>query len=112
MRTPRRVFFVVEGELTLTLAGETHLLQRGGYAYIPPASAFSVKNGSAEAARFHWIRKTYEAVEGLDVPGAFVTNEREIAPTPMPDTDGKWATTRFVDPADLRHDMHVNIVHL
>ena len=28
----------------------------------------------------------------------------------MPDTDGKWATTRFVDPADLRHDMHVNIV--
>ena len=29
---------------------------------------------------------------------------------PMPDTDDKWATTRFVDPADLRHDMHVNIV--
>ena len=30
----------------------------------------------------------------------------------MPDTDGKWATTRFVDPADLRHDMHVTIVTL
>ena len=28
----------------------------------------------------------------------------------MPDTDGRWATTRFVDPADLRHDMHVTIV--
>jgi (S)-ureidoglycine aminohydrolase len=28
----------------------------------------------------------------------------------MPGTEGRWATTRFVDPADLRHDMHVNIV--
>ena len=28
----------------------------------------------------------------------------------MPDTNGGWATTRFVDPADMRHDMHVNIV--
>ncbi len=29
---------------------------------------------------------------------------------PMPGTDGAWATTRFVDPDDLAHDMHVNIV--
>jgi len=28
----------------------------------------------------------------------------------MPDTEGRWATTRFVDPDDLAHDMHVNIV--
>ena len=28
----------------------------------------------------------------------------------MPDTEGRWATTRFVDPADLRHDMHVTVV--
>jgi (S)-ureidoglycine aminohydrolase len=28
----------------------------------------------------------------------------------MPGTDGRWATTRFVEPTDLRHDMHVNIV--
>jgi (S)-ureidoglycine aminohydrolase len=28
----------------------------------------------------------------------------------MPNCDGVWATTRFVDPADMRHDMHVNIV--
>jgi (S)-ureidoglycine aminohydrolase len=104
------VFFVVEGELTVTLFGKTHLMRPGGYAYIPPASGFSVRNESTEAVRFHWIRKAYEAVDGLDTPEAFVTDENEIAPTPMPGTDGKWATTRFVDPADLRHDMHVNIV--
>lgn len=29
----------------------------------------------------------------------------------MPDTDGKWSTTRFVGPEDMRHDMHVAIVN-
>lgn len=104
------VFFVVEGELTVTLAGTTHLMRPGGYAYIPPASAWSVKNEGREAVRFHWIRKAYEAVDGLDAPEAFVTSEQDIAPTPMPGTEGKWATTRFVDPDDMRHDMHVTIV--
>ena len=28
----------------------------------------------------------------------------------MPGTNGTWATSRFADPADIRHDMHVNIV--
>ncbi len=41
-----------------------------------------------------------------------VVNERDIEPDPMPGTDGRWATTRFVDPSDLRHDMHVTIVTL
>ncbi|MBL8902708.1 MAG: cupin domain-containing protein, partial [Rhizobiales bacterium] len=60
--------------------------------------------------KFHWIRKAYDFVEGLDVPEAFVVNEKDIAPIPMPDTNGVWATTRFVSPDDLRHDMHVTIV--
>ena len=104
------VFFVVEGELTIRLDGTAHVMRPGGYAYIPPASALSVRNEGAEAARFHWIRKAYETVEGIEAPEAFVTNETEITPAPMPGTEGKWATTRFVDPADLRHDMHVTIV--
>ncbi|MCT7654369.1 cupin domain-containing protein [Oceanimonas sp. NS1] len=60
--------------------------------------------------RFHRLRKAYEYVDGIDVPEAFVTNENDIAPTSMPDTNDVWATTRFTDPTDLRHDMHVNIV--
>jgi (S)-ureidoglycine aminohydrolase len=30
----------------------------------------------------------------------------------MPETKDRWGTTRFVEPTDLRHDMHVNIVTL
>lgn len=104
------VLFVVEGELTLTLEGVTHVMGPGGYAYIPPDSNWTVHNSGAEHLRFHWIRKAYEYVDGLGVPEGFVTNEQDIEPTAMPDTDGRWATTRFVDPADLRHDMHVTIV--
>ena len=106
------VLFVVEGEIELQLAGETHALAAGGYAYIPAGMAWKLRNRSDEKAIFHWIRKAYEAVEGLPYPDPIITSDDAVAPTPMPDTDGKWATTRFVEPTDLRHDMHVNIVTL
>ena len=106
------VLFVVEGELAVTVGGRKHLMRPGGFGFIPPASDWSVRNETGEPARFHWIRKAYDFVDGIPAPEAFFTNEAEIAPTPMPDTDGRWATTRFVDPADMRHDMHVTIVTL
>ena len=104
------VLFVVEGELTVELGGETHRLEPGGYAFLPPASRWTVRNEGSAPVRFHWIRKAYERVDGIAVPDAFFVNEKDIAPTPMPGTEGKWATTRFVDPEDVRHDMHVTIV--
>ena len=104
------VLFVVEGELSLTLAGERHRMTPGGYAFIPPGSDWQVKNEADAPVRFHWVRKAYERVEGIEVPEALVTNENDLEPNPMPGTEGRWATTRFVDPNDVRHDMHVNIV--
>ncbi|WFE70008.1 bifunctional allantoicase/(S)-ureidoglycine aminohydrolase [Halomonas sp. M1] len=104
------VLFIVEGELTLTLKGEKHVMQPGGYAFLPPGTRWEAHNTSDAPVRFHWVRKAYEQVEGIDVPAPFVTNENDIEPTAMPGTDEKWVTTRFVDPADIRHDMHVNIV--
>jgi (S)-ureidoglycine aminohydrolase len=104
------VLFVVEGEVTVFLDGEHHVLTPGGYAYLPPASDWTLKNESGAVARFHWVRKAYEFVEGIEAPDALFLNENDIAPTPMPDTNGAWATTRFVDPTDLRHDMHVTVV--
>ncbi|MBI1622492.1 bifunctional allantoicase/(S)-ureidoglycine aminohydrolase [Aquamicrobium zhengzhouense] len=104
------VLFVVEGEVTVTLDGDKHVLTPGGYAYLPPASGWTLRNESTATTRFHWIRKAYEFVEGIDVPDPLFLNEKDIAPSVMPDTNGAWATTRFVDPEDLRHDMHVTVV--
>ena len=104
------VIFVTAGELTLTLGDEDHRLTEGGYAYIPAGTTWRLWARGSEPARFHWVRKIWEPAEGIEKPTAFVTNERNIAPIAMPDTDGRWATTRFVEPSDLRHDMHVNVV--
>jgi (S)-ureidoglycine aminohydrolase len=105
------VLFVVAGGLTLTLGDATHELAEGGYAFIPPGQEWTLHNRGEAVATFHWIRKAYQVVEGIDVPEAFVTNESEVAGGEMPGTDGVWTTQRFADPSDVRHDMHVNIVN-
>lgn len=104
------VIFVTEGELWLSLDGREHDLGPGGYAYIPPGCAWRAHNGTDHPARFHWLRKLYEPAPGIGTPAAFVTSDQDLAPVAMPDTGGRWATTRFVEPDDLAHDMHVNIV--
>lgn len=104
------VLFVVEGQMSLDLAGQRHAMAAGGYAYLPPGARWTLRNDSLSPVRFHWIRKSYERVEGIAIPEAFVTSDAAVPPVAMPGTDGKWATTRFADPSDIRHDMHVNIV--
>jgi (S)-ureidoglycine aminohydrolase len=106
------VLFVVDGMAELTIEGVTHALGAGGYAYLPPGCTWTLHNRQDRSTTFHWIRKAYQRVAGLDAPEPVIASEREIEPAPMPETDGAWATTRFVDPADLRHDMHVTIVTL
>jgi (S)-ureidoglycine aminohydrolase len=104
------VLFVVEGQVELRNSNGTHVLREGGYAYLPAGSGWTLHNRSDKKATFHWVRKRYEAVNGIPAPEAFVTSDAETAQIAMPDTNGAWATTRFVEPTDLRHDMHVNIV--
>jgi len=104
------VLFVVDGAVTLTIEGTPHRLEPGGFAYIPPGTDWRLRNRGGAPARFHWIRKAYEPVDGLAAPRPVISSDREVAPDPMPGTNGAWATTRFVSPDDLSHDMHVTIV--
>ncbi len=105
------VVFLMEGHLTLTLDGTVHEMGPGGYAFLPPGTDWQIRCVGAEPARFHWIRKAYQIVDGIRSPAAFVTNETEVEAVAMPGTNGVWATQRFVDPTDIGHDMHVNIVN-
>ena len=104
------VVFVTAGALVVTIEGERHVLEAGGYAYLAAGSSWSLANEGAAVTSFQWIRKAYEAVDGIAPPESFVTSDQEVMPREMPGTNGAWATTRFVDPDDLSHDMHVNIV--
>ncbi len=100
---------VAEGEGRLTLEGDTHMLRPGSFAFLPPRSQWTLLNDGAAPLRLHWIRKRWQQVPGLAPPEAIVSHDDDQPVNWMPDTD-LWGTTRFADPADLRHDMHVNIV--
>ncbi len=107
------VLFVVEGELKLTIGDEAHDLRAGSYAYLPAGSSWTlhVDEAAGGPGRFHWIRKTYQKVEGIETPEPFVTHETDVEGAPMPGTEGRWTTQRFVGLDDIRHDMHVTIVN-
>lgn len=101
--------FVAEGELTLSLGSREVVLKAGGFCYLPPAYPWSVRNDSEGLAKFHWIRKRWVPAQGL-TPAEPVVSSDEAEPIDwMPGTKA-WGTTRFLDPTDMSHDMHVNIV--
>ncbi len=104
------VLFFVGGSATISFGGKQAELAPGSYVYLPAGLDWQLENTSSSPCHFHWIRKRYQPVEGIDPPDAFITTDAETTPIEMPDTDGVWATSRFVDPFDLRHDMHINIV--
>ena len=110
--TAQGALFVVDGEVRIDVAGQTHVLTAGGFAWLAPGSRWTLRNTGAGLARFHWIRKAYEPIRGVPAPASFVSSDQTVAPAFMPDVNGVWATTRFIDPDDIRFDMHLNIVTL
>jgi (S)-ureidoglycine aminohydrolase len=102
--------FFTDGTATLSIDGTPHSTTSGSYAFIPPGTPWTLHATGQTPARFHWIRKIYEAIPGIPMPQPFVTHDDDQPLHTMPDTNGVWGTTRFVDPTDLRHDAHVNIV--
>lgn len=102
--------FVTKGSLSVTCNATTHELSEGGFAYLPAGADWSLHNTSDAPCGFHWIRKAWQPAPSVDRPDPIFTNEQVITPNTMPDTNGAWATTRFMDPEDLRHDMHVTVV--
>lgn len=104
------VLFVLKGKAKLDLEGLKHTLRPGSYVFVAPGAKWSFQAEGDAPCSFLWIRKRWEPAEGVTLPESFVTHEQEISHHEMPDTKGSWTTARFVEPDDLRHDMHVNLV--
>jgi len=102
--------FVTAGEVSLTLNGQARGLGLGDFAFLPAGCDWQLRNQGSETAVFHWIRKRFQPAPGLAAPDPVFASDRELNPVALPHTDGRWATTRFIDPADVRYDMHVDIV--
>jgi len=104
------VLFVTEGQLQLTLDGEKHQLVSGSFVFIPAGSVWALHNTGEQQAGFHWVRKAWQQVDGIEPPPVIISSDDSVEPRVMPDTQGVWATSRFIEPDDLRYDFHVNIV--
>ena len=105
--TAEAALFVTEGALELTVDGAARTARAGCQAYLPAGARWTAR--APAGARFHWVRRRFQPAEGLDRPEPFVAHEGDVAPIPMEGAPG-WTTRRWVDPADLRHDFHLNLV--
>lgn len=108
--TGQGAFFVLSGGVEIELADRTERLGPGGFAWIAPGKHYRISNAGSVPAVCHWIRKAYEPVEGIPVPESFALDAETVTPAAMENADGRWLTTRLIDPDDMGHDMHVNIV--
>ena len=88
------VLFVVEGEITLSYNDQKTILTAGGYAYLPVGCQWTLHNTAQNPAHFHWIRKRYQAVEGiapLNLSSPTTTPSRQRRSLPMVMAHGRRA---------------------
>jgi (S)-ureidoglycine aminohydrolase len=100
--------FVLDGELTVAIDDGSHLLRKGGFAFAPAGSAWSLRNTGRDAARFLWLRKPFEPLAGHG-PSAIAGHEQDVPRVVNRTSESKW-TTNLIPVDDLAYDMHMNIV--
>ena len=94
--------YVVDGAITLN----DRALARGGFAFLPPGSAYDVAGGRADARLLVFVR-IYEPLAGHDAPAAFTGHEDEIAETPF--LGDPHARLKVLIPDTPGADMAVNV---
>ncbi|KAF0283814.1 bifunctional allantoicase/(S)-ureidoglycine aminohydrolase [Spiribacter roseus] len=105
-------YFVLAGTLEIAYADRTERLGPGGFAWMAPGERYTVTNPGTGPVTFHWIRKAYQPVADIATPASFSAPADSVAPVAMANAEGRWRTTRLIDPDDIAHDMHVNVVSL
>jgi (S)-ureidoglycine aminohydrolase len=99
--------YVLEGSVELTLDGGGHKLREGGFAWCPPGASYRLKGGQGVAARVLWLRRRYEQVQGLAVPGPIISREQDVPALPE-DTYLEQHLIPYENPA---FDMGVNLLN-
>jgi len=98
-------FFVIGGELALTLDGKRHALREGGYALVPPTCRFEAKAGPATTLLL--LRKRYETAAGIPLYPPLVGNQAEVKGDVYAGDAG--ALLQLLVPDDLAYDLAMNI---
>jgi (S)-ureidoglycine aminohydrolase len=99
-------FFLLSGAATLTIDGNGHYLDEGGFALIPHTSAFEL--AATEQAVIISLRKRFEPAEGLIQPESIVGNESDVPANVWLGIEGARLQTLIPDDRP-EYDMHMNI---
>jgi (S)-ureidoglycine aminohydrolase len=99
--------YVLEGEISLSYQAKQHSLVKGGYAWLPPHSAFCFKNKKEATSRIVWLRRKYFPVEGVKVPDPIIANEKDVKAFPE-DTYMEQHLIPYENPA---FDMAFNLLN-
>ena len=97
--------YVLNGELDLEYMGKTHKLNEGGFCWLPPQSVSGFVNKSDKLSRVVWIRRRYEKIDGIAIPDAIISNERDVPADPV-DTYMEQHLTPYESPG---FDMGINL---
>ena len=98
-------FYLLEGDLQLSLGDKNHVLKTGSFFWLPPHLPFSFNNPGDEDARGLWIRRRYVEVEGINIPDPIIAHESDVAAEPV-DTYMEQHLTPY---EQLGFDMGINI---
>lgn len=81
----------------------------GSYAYVPPATRFTLRNESADPVRVIALRKRYEPLPGLAAPEAILSHRDAVPVTNHTGLEGRGF--QFLLPSgDLRFDFEMNLM--
>ncbi len=77
----QRVVYVLNGTVTVTISGEEHTLEKGGFAYLPEGGGHGV--AATSESRVEVIEKPYLAIAGQPALGAVIGNEANVPSQPL-----------------------------
>lgn len=102
------VFYLLSGEVGLTINSHTHDLAAGGYAFVPAGSSYAIQASGDSESRLIWIKRPYEQID-LPIPDPIVGQRSSIPHRTVEDEPGRY-WQHLLPTDDLAFDMHVNIL--
>ena len=101
-------FYVLEGSCNIELNGEKTTLHKGSYAYIPIEKEY-IFNNAEEGTKLLTFHKTYEHLEGYDIPKPIINSEEDINQNIYCNDPDLLMQNLLPDQDNLSFDMAVNI---
>ena len=99
-------FYVLEGEIDLTLDGhKAQKMPLGGFSWLPPHCSYGFKNQGNALSRVIWLRRRYVEVAGISIPAPIISHESDVPGYPV-DTYIEQHLTPY---EQLGFDMGINL---